>query len=158
MDDGTDATPSSALRQALLAVLVVSPGQARSRKSLQSLFWGDSDGDRAAANLRTALYLLRQDLAALVGEARVWTAPLPAGVVLTRRLRVEILVLQARPDRGAVWLEARWTLSDATGNTPPRVELTRIEAPTAGTEPDALVAAHRLALWRLAEQLAAALR
>ena len=64
MDDGTDATPSSALRQALLAVLVVSPGQARSRKSLQSLFWGDSDGDRAAANLRTALYLLRQDLAA----------------------------------------------------------------------------------------------
>lgn len=64
MDDGTDATPSSALRQALLAVLVVSPGQARSRKSLQSLFWSDSDGDRAAANLRTALYLLRQDLAA----------------------------------------------------------------------------------------------
>lgn len=64
MDDGTDATPSSALRQALLAVLVVSPGQARSRKSLQSLFWGDLDGDRAAANLRTALYLLRQDLAA----------------------------------------------------------------------------------------------
>jgi uncharacterized lipoprotein YmbA len=71
---------------------------------------------------------------------------------------VEILVLQARPDRSGVWLEARWTLSDAVGNTPPRVELTRIEAPAAGTDPDALVAAHRLALWRLAEQLAAALR
>jgi hypothetical protein len=36
--------------------------------------------------------------------------------------------------------------------------VTRIDAPAAGTEPDALVAAHRLALWRLAEQLAVALR
>lgn len=116
-------------------------------------------GHRWAEPLRDAVpRVLRQDLAALIGEARVWTAPLPAGVALTRRLRVEILVLQARPDHGGVWLEARWTLSDATGNTPPRVELTRIDAPAAGTEPDALVAAHRLALWRLAEQLAAALR
>ena len=102
--------------------------------------------------------VLRQDLATLIGEARVWTAPLPAGVSLTRRLRVEILVLQARPDRGGVMLEARWTLADAAGSSAPHVELTRVEAPAAGTEPDALVAAHRLALWRLAEQLAAALR
>jgi len=65
LDDGTDVTPSSALRQALLAVLVVSPGQARSRKSLQSLFWGDSDSEKAAASLRNTLYLLRRDLAAL---------------------------------------------------------------------------------------------
>jgi uncharacterized lipoprotein YmbA len=116
-------------------------------------------GHRWAEPLRDAVpRVLRQDLAALIGEARVWTAPLPAGVALTRRLRVEIGVLQARPDRGGVWLEARWTLSDATGNAPPRVELTRIEAPAAGTEPDALVAAHRLALWRLAERLAQALR
>ncbi len=116
-------------------------------------------GHRWAEPLRDAVpRVLRQDLAALVGEARIWTAPLPTGVAPSRRLRVEILVLQARPDRSGVSLEARWTLSDATGNTPPRVELTRIDAPAAGTEPDALVAAHRLALWRLAEQLAEALR
>ncbi len=43
----------------------LSPGQARSRRSLQALFWGDSDAGRAAASLRNTLYLLRQDLAAL---------------------------------------------------------------------------------------------
>lgn len=130
--------------------LIIPQGQA----GLQAL-----TGHRWAEPLRDAVpRVLRQDLAALIGEARVWTAPLPPGVAPTRRLRVEILVLQARPDRGGVWLEARWTLADMAGHTLPRVELTRIEAPAAGTEPDALVAAHRLALWRLAEQLAAALR
>lgn len=114
---------------------------------------------RWAEPLRDAVpRVLRQDLAALIGEARVWVAPVPAGVALTRRLRVEILALQPRADRSGVMLEARWTLSDATGHTAPRVELTRIEAAATGPEPDALVAAHRLALWRLAEQLAAALR
>lgn len=114
---------------------------------------------RWAEPLRDAVpRVMRQDLAALIGEARVWVAPVPPGVVVTRRLRVEILALQARADRSGVMLEARWTLSDAAGNTPPRVELTRIEAAATGPEPDALVAAHRLALWKLAEQLAAALR
>ena len=116
-------------------------------------------GHRWAEPLREAVpRVLRQDLAALIGEARVWTSPLPAGVVPTRRLRVEILVLQARPDRRGVDLEARWTLTDAAGNAPPRVELARIEATAAGTEPDARGAAHRLALWQLAQQLAGALR
>ena len=116
-------------------------------------------GHRWAEPLRDAVpRLLRQDLTALIGKARVWAAPLPAGLALTRRLRVEIQVLQARPDRRGVDLEARWTLSDTTGQLPPRVELTRIEATAAGTEPDALVAAHRLALWQLAQQLAGALR
>ena len=51
-------------------------------------------GHRWAEPLRDAVpRVLRQDLAALIGEARVWTAPLPAGVALTRRLRVEILLL-----------------------------------------------------------------
>ena len=75
-----------------------------------------------------------------------------------RLLRVDVLVLQANAQRNAVTLQARWTLSDPAGATPPRVELAQISAPSDGPSPDALVAAHRLALWRLAEQIAAALR
>ena len=65
IDDTQDITPTSPLRQALLAVLVLSPRQMKARKSLQSMFWGSADPAHAAANLRTALYQLRQDLAAL---------------------------------------------------------------------------------------------
>ncbi|MCU0906987.1 MAG: hypothetical protein MUF73_05950 [Rhodobacteraceae bacterium] len=61
----TDITPGSRLRQALLAVLATAPGQIRARRTLQEMFWGMAEPDRASANLRTALYLLRQDLSAL---------------------------------------------------------------------------------------------
>jgi uncharacterized protein len=122
-------------------------------------------GHRWAEPLRDAVpRLLRQDLAALLGDARVWSAPLPAGVVATRQLRVEVLALQANAARTAVTLQARWTLAAVAANTeaaaatPPRVQTSLIEVPSTGPEPDALVAAHRLALWRLAEQVAAALR
>jgi hypothetical protein len=126
----------------------------RGQAGLQAL-----DGHRWAEPLRDAVpRLLRQDLAALLGEARVWTAPLPAGVAPTRQLRVELLALQATADRGAVSLQARWSLADPAGAAPPWVEAAQFEVPSAGPEPDALVAAHRLALWRLAERIAASLR
>jgi len=116
-------------------------------------------GHRWAEPLADAVpRLLRQDLAALVGDSRVWAAPLPAGLAITRQLRVELLALQATPDRSAVLLQARWTLSDPTGRTAPQVQTTQITAPSAGPDADALVVAHRLALWRLAEQVAQALR
>lgn len=116
-------------------------------------------GHRWAEPLADALpRLLRQDLAALLGEARVWTAPLPSGVAITRHCRVEILSLLPTPDRTAVLLQARWTLSDPTGRSAPVVMTTQINAPSAGPDADALVAAHRLALWRLAEQVAQGLR
>lgn len=116
-------------------------------------------GHRWAEPLADAIpRLLRQDLAALLGEARVWTAPLPAGVAITRQCRVEILSLLPTPDRTAVVLQARWTLSDPTGRSAPVVQTARISAPSAGPDVDALVAAHRLALWRLAEQVTQGLR
>ena len=116
-------------------------------------------GHRWAEPLADAVpRLLRQDLAALLGEARVWTAPLPAGVAITRQCRVEILSLLATPDRAAVVLQARWTLSDPTGRTVPVVTTTQISASTSGPDVDALVTAHRVALWRLAEQVAQAVR
>jgi hypothetical protein len=113
-------------------------------------------GHRWAEPLRDAVpRLLRQDLAALWGESRVWTAPVPAGVPLSRQLRVEILSLQARADLRGVLLQARVTVADISGSTAPRVRTFDIEAPSSSPEPDALVAAHRLALFSLAQQLAA---
>lgn len=112
-------------------------------------------GHRWAEPLRDAVpRLLRQDLALLLGETRVWAAPLPPGVTVTRQLRVEVLVLQTAADRSAVALQARWTLSDPLGRTAPVVQTTQLSVPTVGSEPAAWVAAHRLALWRLAEQVA----
>ena len=111
---------------------------------------------RWAEPLRDAVpRLLHQDLAALLGQARVWAAPVPAGVVISRQLRVEVLLLQATAERSAVQLQARCTLSDPTGATPPRVTVVQASAPSGSAEPDALVAAHRQVLWQLAEQVAA---
>lgn len=62
LDDARDITPTSPLRQALLAVLILAPRQMKARKSLQGMFWGAADPAHAAANLRTALYQLRLDL------------------------------------------------------------------------------------------------
>jgi uncharacterized lipoprotein YmbA len=116
-------------------------------------------GHRWAEPLRDAVpRLLRQDLALWLGPPGVWTAPLPQGLVVTRQLRVEVLHLLANSERNAVTLQARWTLSDPAGGTPPRVNVTSLSAPSTGADPDALVAAHRLVLWRLAEQMAVGLR
>lgn len=118
-------------------------------------------GHRWAEPLADAVpRLLRQDLSLLLGQARVWTAPLPSGVMPARLLRVEVLQLQAAADRRTVQLQARWSLADAgsgAGLAAPLVRLAQIDASSNGPEPDALVAAHRLALWRLAEQIAAEL-
>ena len=62
LGDGTDITPGSPLRQAILAVLVAAPGQIRARKALQDMFWASADPAHAGASLRSALYLLRKDL------------------------------------------------------------------------------------------------
>ena len=113
-------------------------------------------GQRWAEPLRDSVpRVLRQDLAALLGESRVWTAPLPAGVVIARQLRVELLALDVAPDRASVLLRARWSLADAAGTAPPRAEAVTLTIPSAGPDIDKLVAAHRLALWRLAERIAA---
>jgi hypothetical protein len=85
----------------------------------------------------------------------VWTAPLPPGVVVQRQLRVELLALEAAADRASVSLRARWSVADTAGQDPPRAELASISAASAGTDADSLAAAHRLALWRLAERIAA---
>ncbi|WP_141194864.1 hypothetical protein [Maliponia aquimaris] len=63
----------------MLAVLLVSPDQTKPRRTLLDMFWGGQDRTRGSASLRTALHMLRRDLAPL------------GGVVL-------------QTDRNAVWL------------------------------------------------------
>ena len=116
-------------------------------------------GHRWAEPLQDAVpRLLRQDLAALLGQSRVWTAPVPAGVNITRQLRVDVMSLQVTADGAGVALQARWTISDPLGRVSAVVQTTQISAPAAVATPDAWAAAHRLALWRLAEEVAQALR
>ncbi len=113
-------------------------------------------GHRWAESLRDAVpRVLRQDLAALLGEDRVWTAPLPPGVSVTRQLRVEIVALQADAERMAVRLQARWMLLDPHGRLAPRTESVALRVASADRAIDTLVAAHRVALWQLAERIAA---
>ena len=114
------------------------------------------DGHRWAEPLRDALpRLLQEDLRTLRGPAQVWAAPLPAGLRIDRQLAVELLALDVTPDRAAVHLRARWTLADPTGALALQVGQADLRAAAAGSEPGQLVAAHRLALWRLAERIAA---
>ena len=116
-------------------------------------------GHRWAEPLRDAMpRLLRQDLALWLGLPQVWAAPVPAGVTVQRQLRVEVLALQADAERRAVNLQARWTLSDPSGATPAQTRTESVSAPVQGADVDALAAAHRMALWRLAEAMATGIR
>lgn len=112
-------------------------------------------GERWAEPLRSSVpRLLRNDLATLLGEDRVWTAPVPSGVQVTRQIRLELLAFEPQADLSGVRLRARWSVMDTTGTTPPRNESIELIAPATGRDIDSLVSAHRLALWRLAERMA----
>jgi len=60
--DGTALTVSTRKAQALVAYLVVPPDQAHPRDKLAALLWGDLREDRARANLRQTLFVLRKTL------------------------------------------------------------------------------------------------
>jgi uncharacterized protein len=119
------------------------------------------NSQRWAEPLRDAVpRLLRADLGALLGEAQVWSAPLPPNLNINKLLRVELLALEANAQRNAVVLRARWSITNITAidiskpGEPPQVQTATLNVPSASSDVDALVAAHRLALWRLAERIA----
>lgn len=113
-------------------------------------------GYRWAEPLREAVpRLLRADLARLLGEARVWTVPLPAGVQPARQLRLEVLAFEADAEQRQVQLQARWSLARADASTPPVAQAVTLQVPVAGGGADALAAAYRSALWQLAQQVVA---
>ncbi len=115
-------------------------------------------GHRWAEPLRDAIpRVLLHDLRRLHGADRVFTAPAPAGVDVNRQLRVEVLALQADASRRAVRVVAQWWWSDAR-----RAHVAPVRGAADFTvdidDPasvDALAAAHRVALLRVAEQIAA---
>ena len=113
-------------------------------------------GWRWAEPLRDSVpRLLREDLASLLGPGRVWTAPLPSGVVVTRQLRVELSALDVEPGGRGVRLRARWTLADPRNLVQPSVEAVDFSVASSGADAQALAVAHRLALWQLALRIAA---
>jgi uncharacterized lipoprotein YmbA len=120
------------------------------RAGLQAL-----SGHRWAEPLRDAVpRLLLQDLAMLRGVEQVWRAPVPPGLAIDRQLRVELRQFEAVDvQMKRVVLAARWVLADPAGKQPARVGETRLEVATADASPDALAAAHRTALWQLAQEI-----
>lgn len=111
-------------------------------------------GYRWAEPLREAVpRLVRADLATLLGESRVWSSPLPPGVTVQRQLRVEMLAFESNQQRSAVLLNARWSIVDPSGKTPPRADSAQISVAVAAADVDSLVAAHRLALWQMAQRI-----
>lgn len=80
-ESGDTIIPRGALRQAILAVLLLSPEQMRARKTLQVMFWGASSREKSSHNLRQRLVEIRRDLAPLgddcIGSDRhsIWIAP-----------------------------------------------------------------------------------
>lgn len=73
--------------------------------------------------------------------------------MIAYQLRIEMQDLSVADGRNAVHLRARCAASDPRGQMPPRVVEIDLTAPSSGTSPDALVAAHRLALWNMAQRL-----
>lgn len=110
-------------------------------------------GVRWAEPLREAVpRLLRDDLSTLLGAGRMWIAPVPAGIAIQRQVRVDLLAFEATEDQRQVVLRARWTVSDAGAS--PRAELSVVQVPVSSGGVDGLIAAHRMALWLLAQQVA----
>jgi uncharacterized protein len=113
-------------------------------------------GHRWAEPLRDALpRVLLHDLQRLRGADRVWAAPAPPGVVPARRLHVALQALQGDAAHRELLCDARWWWVALPADAPPRTGAARFTVASADDSVDALVAAHRRALWQLAQRIAA---
>jgi hypothetical protein len=63
--DGTDRTPKGGKERALLALLLLAPGQKRTRAWVQSKLWSDRSGEQASVSCRQALANVRKALGPL---------------------------------------------------------------------------------------------
>jgi uncharacterized protein len=113
-------------------------------------------GHRWAEPLRDALpRLLRDDLARFVPG--LWTGPAPANVPLAGRVQVELLALQGSLPRRQVAASARWTVTAAAPSAT-RAHRAEETVPWPEASPESLVVAQRVAMWRLAQRIAASLQ
>jgi uncharacterized protein len=119
-------------------------------------------GHRWAEPLRDTLpRLLRDDLARWVPG--LWTgttgpsAPNVQNTPLAGRVQVELLALQGSLPRRQVALAARWVVTTAGASAEPRAYRTDEIVPWTDASPESLVVAQRVAMWRLAQRIAASL-
>jgi uncharacterized protein len=116
-------------------------------------------GHRWAEPLRDTLpRLLRHDLALLVPG--LWTgtaAPTAPNTPRAGRVEVELLALQGSLTKRQVALSARWVVTSDAASTP---RAYRIDETVPWTESatESLVVAQRVAMWRLAQRIAASLQ
>ena len=142
---GTLALPGHLDRDAILVPAVGSTARLLPR-----------DAARWAEPLRDALpRLLRHDLSRTLG-APLWTAPLPAGVLPTRQLRLELLAFDLQPGLRGLAVQTRYSFSGA--GLPARAGEIAFVQPVAADDTEALVLAHRAAIATLAQRLADTLR
>lgn len=116
-------------------------------------------GHRWAEPLRDTLpRLLRNDLARLVPG--LWTGPAASNAPLAGRVQVELLALQGSLPRRQVTMAARWVVTTAA-SAEPRAAARAYRAdetvPWTEASPESLVVAQRVAMWRLAQRIAASL-
>lgn len=112
-------------------------------------------GQRWAEPLRDAVpRVLRADLARLRGTDKVWASPLPTGLRAQQVLRVEVQAFEVSADGSELLLTARWWLTDPDGKAPALVRQFEQRRPLQDATPDTVVAAHREALWALAQDIA----
>jgi uncharacterized protein len=113
-------------------------------------------GHRWAEPLRDALpRLLRDDLVRVVPG--LWTGPAAQGVPAAGRVQVELLALQGSLPRREVALSARWVVT-AGASAAPRAYRADETVPWTEATPESLVVAQRVAMWRLAQRIAASLQ
>jgi uncharacterized lipoprotein YmbA len=113
-------------------------------------------GHRWAEPLRDTLpQLLRHDLALLVPG--LWTGlSAPAGAAAPGgQVQVELLALQGSLPRREVVLSARWVVTRSAAA--PRAFRTDEAVPWSDGSVESLVVAQRVAMWRLAQRIAASL-
>jgi uncharacterized protein len=113
-------------------------------------------GHRWAEPLRDALpRLLRDDLARFVPG--LWTGPAAPNVATAGRVQVELLALQGNLPRRQVALVARWVVTGGASDAP-RAYRADETVPWTEASPESLVVAQRVAMWRLAQRIAASLQ
>ena len=114
-------------------------------------------GHRWAEPLRDALpRLLRHDLALMVPG--MWTGPAAPNVPTSGSVQVELLALQGSLPRRQVALSARWVVMSSSASDAARAYRADEVVPWTEESLESLVVAQRLAMWRLAQRIAASLQ
>jgi uncharacterized lipoprotein YmbA len=159
-----DLATTNAAPQSHRPVLLLLPLQLAGHLDREALVSASGPGTlRASTQARWAEPLreamaraLHHDLERQLGAGRVWRAPVPDGMAIGARLRLDILAFEQDAQRQGVHLQARWQISGAaSGGAAPVSATADLSVPLASPQLDDVVLAHRRALHQLAVRIAA---